>query len=110
MLLIHLYCYNEKALKCKPSVLIFGRGRAKKSHIALQGSCNVGIHVFSNHAKAVFVELALLGVRKALTLLNSLVTMDPSFYCHVPCFLSLYIPHYCTFCLLCPDGPKDMIF
>ena len=36
--------YNEKALKCKPSALIFGRGRAKKS-IALQGSYNIGIHV-----------------------------------------------------------------
>ena len=34
--------YNEKALKCKPSALIFGRGRAKKS-IALQGSYNIGI-------------------------------------------------------------------
>ena len=33
---------NEKALKCKPSALIFGRGRAKKS-IALQGSYNIGI-------------------------------------------------------------------
>ena len=36
--------YNEKALKCKPSALIFGHGRAKKS-IALQGSYNIGIHV-----------------------------------------------------------------
>ena len=35
------YYNNEKALKCKPSALIFGHGRAKKS-IALQGS---GIHV-----------------------------------------------------------------
>ena len=35
---------NEKALKCKPSALIFGHGRAKKS-IALQGSYNIGIHV-----------------------------------------------------------------
>ena len=35
---------NEKTLKCKPSVLIFGRGRAKK-FIALQGSYNIGIHV-----------------------------------------------------------------
>ena len=31
------------------------------------------------------------------TQLNSLVTMDPSFYCHVLCFL--FIPHYCTFCV-----------
>ena len=36
--------HNEKALKCKPSALIFGRGRAKKS-IALQGPYNIGIHV-----------------------------------------------------------------
>ena len=35
------YRQNEKALKCKPSALIFGRGRAKKS-IALH---NTGIHV-----------------------------------------------------------------
>ena len=35
---------NEKALKCKPSALIFGRGCAKKS-IALQGSYNIGLHV-----------------------------------------------------------------
>ena len=35
-------CLNEKALKCKPSALIFGRGRAKKS-TALQGSYNIGI-------------------------------------------------------------------
>ena len=35
---------NKKALKCKPSALIFGHGRAKKS-IALQGSYNIGIHV-----------------------------------------------------------------
>ena len=43
--------YNEKALKCKPLALIFGRGRAKKSYIALQGSYNIGIHVLSiqNH-------------------------------------------------------------
>ena len=42
----HVYtcCYNEKTLKCKPSALLFGRGRAKKS-IALQGSYNIGIHV-----------------------------------------------------------------
>ena len=39
----YTYC-NEKALKCKPSALIFGRGRAKKS-ISLQGSYNIGIHV-----------------------------------------------------------------
>ena len=30
---------EKKTLKCKPSALIFGRGRAKKS-IALQGSYN----------------------------------------------------------------------
>ena len=35
---------NEKALKCKPSALIFGHGRAKKS-LALQRSYNIGIHV-----------------------------------------------------------------
>ena len=61
---------TEKALKCKPSALLFGRGRAKKSHIALQGSCNIGIHVLSNHAKACsFVEqqkLTLLRVRETL--------------------------------------------
>ena len=45
---------NEKALKCKPSALIFGRGRAKKS-IALQGY-NIGIQ-----------KLGLLRVREALT-------------------------------------------
>ena len=33
---------DEKALKCKPSALLFGRGRAKKS-IALQESYNIGI-------------------------------------------------------------------
>ena len=66
--------WNEKSLKCKPLVLIFGRGRAKKSHIALQGSCNIGIHVLSiqNHVtcESSFVEqqkLALLRVREALT-------------------------------------------
>ena len=42
---------NEKALKCKPSALLFGRGRAKKS-IALQGSYNIGIHVKISKASA----------------------------------------------------------
>ena len=44
------YLGNEKALKCKPSALIFGRGRAKKS-IALQGY-NIGIHMKEARAVA----------------------------------------------------------
>ena len=41
---------NVKALKCKPSALIFGRGHAKKS-IALQGY-NIGIHMKEARAVA----------------------------------------------------------
>ena len=44
------FILNEKALKCKPSVLIFGCGRAKKS-IALQGY-NIGIHMKEARAVA----------------------------------------------------------
>ena len=53
MMIAQLHAYdNEKALKCKPSALLFGRGRAKKS-IALQGSYNIGIHVKISKASAV---------------------------------------------------------
>ena len=40
----HVYINNEKALKCKPSALIFGRGRAKIVY------CPSGImHTCQNH-------------------------------------------------------------
>ena len=52
-----------QALKCKPSALIFGRGRAKKS-IALQGSYNIGIIIICQNQRK---QQALLRVREALT-------------------------------------------
>ena len=39
------------------------------------------------------------------TLLNSLVTMDPSFYCHVLCFLYTSLLYFLRALGLCPGGP-----